>query len=205
MVEFALIAPTFFMLIFTMLDGGLLLFSANAVDNASTVGSNALAALGNNQTADFLTIKDMAQAGFGNSHLITLLKIQIDGLVTDPVYGFSLDPVTHQPLVMTTCAGGPSNRCENDYTVSEDSSGDVTVTLTDQVGGGSCSYTYPAVGSPGAFACPNMPWPPSSRNITDGTSSFAELSVSYTYNYFTGIAPPLALSSIKTLRLEPQS
>ncbi len=60
MVEFALVAPVFFFTIFAMIDGGFLLFSINAVDQATTVGSNSIAGLGKVSTADTTALQRMA-------------------------------------------------------------------------------------------------------------------------------------------------
>src|SRR5438105_14125861 len=47
LVEFALLAPLFFFVVFAAVNGGLLLYSKNAVDHAADVGMVTLAAEGN--------------------------------------------------------------------------------------------------------------------------------------------------------------
>lgn len=41
-----LVAPVFFFAVFAMMDGGLLLYSINALDQSTTIGSNSIAGLG---------------------------------------------------------------------------------------------------------------------------------------------------------------
>ena len=178
MVEFAVVAPVFFALIFAMVNGGLLLFSMNAVGNATTVGSNSLAAIGNKSTADVTSLTKMVAQGLGNTGLIAPGEVDVAKLVAS-ANGFATNP-DGSPQVSNTCGTPPTSACMNTYTVSN-VGGSITVTATN-----------------------STPYQPSSRNVQNGTSDFIELVVHYKYRFFFGIAPDLNLTATKTLRLEPQ-
>jgi Flp pilus assembly protein TadG len=50
-------------------------------------------------------------------------------------------------------------------------------------------------------------WPPTTRNVTSGSSDFAAVQVFFTYRWKSGIfapAPPVSLNSLFEIRLEPQ-
>jgi Flp pilus assembly protein TadG len=197
LVEFGLVAPIFFFTIFAMIDGGFLMFSINAVDQATTIATNSIASLGKVGTADITSMQGMrASAGLQTTNLISITEIDVEGLVTNASQdGFS----THAdgtPVILTGCTGGPGGvdgplECINKYQFG--SSGSITVLNP--------SYTAQCVsGDP--TGCP--PWPPSVRNVFNGQSSFVALKVNYTYRFLTGIAPLAQLSTTKTFRLEPQ-
>ncbi|HSP09928.1 MAG TPA: TadE family protein, partial [Candidatus Dormibacteraeota bacterium] len=105
MVEFALVAPVFFFVIFAMIDGGFLLFSVNSVDQATTIGSNAVAGLGKVSTADITTLQRMAtSSSLGTTSLITVSEIDVEELVTNPSGdGFTVDAVTGAPTIQADC------------------------------------------------------------------------------------------------------
>ena len=187
MVEFGLVAPVFFLLLFGMVDGGLLLFSQNAVDNASTVGVNAIASLGPVANADFQALTRMGQTGFADTGLITTGEVDVEGLANNPSGGF-LRNSDGTPKVDTSC---PTGACINRYTIKKDSGGNVVVTLLN--GSSPC-------GDPSG--CP--PWPPGARNVSPGTASYVGLVVNYQYRFFTGVSPAINFGEIKTFRLEPQ-
>ena len=186
MVEFALVAPVFFFVIFAMIDGGFLLFSVNAVDQATTVGSNSVAALGKLSTADTTSLTRMAaSSSLGATSLISISEVDIEQLQTNTTGdGFNVHS-DGTPAIQTGCSGGPSgvdgaNECINRYTMT---------------GFG----TNPTIALIGGTA----PWPPSARNVYNGQSDFVGLKVTYTYRFFTGISPVATLTTTKTFRLEP--
>jgi hypothetical protein len=189
MVEFALVAPVFFFVIFAMIDGGFLLFSVNAVDQATTVGSNSIAALGTATNADTLSLQRMAaSSSLGATSLISITRVDIEKLHTNATGdGFDVHS-DGTPQIQTGCSGGPTslvdgaNECINSYTMT---------------GFG----TSPTIALIGATA----PWPPSARDVYNGQSDFVGLKVTYTYRFFTGIAPQATLTTTKTFRLEPQN
>src|ERR1700680_4119191 len=99
LVEFALVAPVFLFTVFAMVDGGFLLFSVNAVDQATTVGSNAVAGLGRISTADITAMQRMAaSAGLETTSLVTVKEIDVEALVTnDTSDGFKVHPSDGTP------------------------------------------------------------------------------------------------------------
>jgi Flp pilus assembly protein TadG len=198
MVEFALVAPVFFFTIFAMIDGGFLLFSVNAVDQATTIGTNSIAGLGKLSTADITAMQRMAASpGLKSTSLITISEIDVEELVTNLTGdGFT----THSdgtPIVATGCTGGPTGvdgtlECVNEYAFV----GSGTSPTINVINGTCTSAVDPS-------QCP--PWPPSTRNVYNGQSSFVGLKVSYSYKFFTGVGGTFNLTTTKTFRLEPQN
>lgn len=190
------VAPVFFFAIFAMIDGGLLLYSINAVDQSTTVGSNSIAGLGLAGNADIASIQRMGSAGLQTTALVKVTEIDVEELVTNATNdGFS----THAdgtPMIQTGCAGGPSgvdgaNECVNRYTLSGS-----TVTVLNAWVSCASSTNDPS-------QCP--PWPPSVRDVVNGNSSFVGLKVAYTYHFFTDVGGSLNLTATKTFRLEPET
>jgi hypothetical protein len=186
------VAPLFFFALFAIVDGGLLLYSMNAVDQSATVGSNTVAAAGRDSLADINAVQKMAGAGLGNTSLVTVTEIQVMRLADSPAGGFQTNS-DGSPKVQTGCAGGPNGgQCVDRYSVTGGGSNPVVAVLN-----GSCA---PSVDQ---SQCP--PWPPAARNVASGTASYVGLKIFYTYHFFTGIAPQFSLTSTKTFRLEPQT
>src|ERR1017187_5289008 len=90
LVEFMIVAPVFFFVIFAMIDGGLLLYSINAVDQSTTVGSNSIAGLGLASNADIASIQKMATAGLQTTSLVKVTEIDVDELVTNATRGAAI-------------------------------------------------------------------------------------------------------------------
>ncbi len=196
LVEFMIVAPVFFFTIFAMIDGGLLLYSINAVDQSTTVGSNSIAGLGLASNADIASIQKMATAGLQTTALIKVTEIDVQELVTNATNdGFSVH-ADGTPKIQTGCAGGPTgvdgaNECVNRYTFSGSA-----VVATD-------AWSSCASSSGDPSQCP--PWPPSVRNVVNGLSSFVALKVSYSYRFFTDVGGNFNLTALKTFRLEPET
>jgi hypothetical protein len=192
MVEFALVAPIFFFGLFAIVDGGMLLYSMNAVDQAATVGANTIAAAGRDSLADINAVQKMVSAGLGSTTLISVSEIDVMQLVDNPAGGFSTNS-DGSPKVQTGCSGGPnSGQCVDRYTFTGSGS-NATVNVLD----GTCASSVDQ------SQCP--PWRPSARNVANGTSSFVGLKITYTYHYFFGSTSTFTLSTTKTFRLEPQT
>jgi TadE-like protein len=192
LVEFALVAPIFVLAVFAMVDGGLLLYSINTVDQAATVGSDTVAAAGRDSLADITAVQHMAAAGLGSTSLISITEIDVMRLADNPAGGFQTNP-DGSPAIQTGCSGGPNGgQCVDRYSFT---GGGSTPAVT--VINGTC----PATQDPSQ--CP--PWPPSARNVANGTSNFVGLKILYRYRYFTGVGSTLSLTATKTFRLEPQT
>ncbi|MBV8445754.1 MAG: pilus assembly protein [Candidatus Dormibacteraeota bacterium] len=209
LVEFALVAPVFFLLIFAMVDGGFLLYGVNAVDHAATIGSNELAALGNSDgstnTADFTALNKMASAGLTTTALIKITEIDVQELVPNSNGDGFKTNADGTPMVWTTSTSPTGVGCTGGPTDSEDGSGACTNQYAFNSSGayllaGAWSSCASSTGDPSQ--CP--PWPPGARDITAGQSSFVALKVSYTYTFFTDISGHLNLTTTKTFRLEPE-
>ena len=202
MAEFALAAPVFFFTIFAMIDGGFLLFSVNAVDQATTVATNSIAALGLVSTADITSMQRMAaSAGLESTHLITISEIDVEELVTNSTSDGFTTHADGTPVVQTGCSGGPTgvdgaNECIDEYKFGSSGPSPPIVVIN-----GADYTTQCASGDPSG--CP--PWPPSQRDITNGQSSFVGLKVSYSYKFLTGVAGTFNFNTTKTFRLEPET
>ena len=192
MVEFALVAPVFFFVIFAMIDGGFLLFSVNAVDQATTIGTNSIAALGKVSTADITAMQRIAASpGLRSTSLINVSEIDVEELVTNSTGdGFQLNS-DGTPQVQTGC-GSVSALCVDEYQFSGPGTNPTIVVFN-----GTCASSVDP------SQCP--PWPPSARDVYNGESSFVALKVSYSYRFFTGVTGTVNLTSTKTFRLEPQN
>ena len=78
-----LVAPVFFFAVFAMMDGGLLLYSINAVDQSATIGSDSIAGLGPASNADITALQRMAAGGLETTALIHVSEVDVEQLVTN--------------------------------------------------------------------------------------------------------------------------
>jgi Flp pilus assembly protein TadG len=104
-VEFALVTPVFLAALFGSLDGGLLLYSANAVNHATGLGMIVLAQEGSQGTADFDAVTAVRSGGFTSTGFARLDEVDIFLVHVDPVTG-AVTPDTN------SCSGNP---CYNRY------------------------------------------------------------------------------------------
>jgi Flp pilus assembly protein TadG len=195
-----IVAPVFFFAIFAMMDGGLLLYSINAVDQSATIGSNSIAGLGEASNADLTALQRMAAGGLETTALIHVSQVDVEELVTNSTHdGFS----THSdgtPVVQTGCANGPTgvdgiDECVDEYTFSG-SGPSASVVVVNAWASCASSTNDPS-------RCP--PWPPSVRDVINGQSSFVAIVVTYSYHFFTDIGGTFNLTATKTFRLEPET
>jgi hypothetical protein len=118
MVEFALVGPLFFVLLFGAVNCGLVLFSINAADQAANVGVQQLAALGDYlgtppagsnlpdpSNADDIALYEMQKVGLDSTGNTTVISYQVT----------KLDPSTLQTDVTSPCP------CVHAYTVATQS------------------------------------------------------------------------------------
>jgi Flp pilus assembly protein TadG len=186
------VAPVLFFALFAVVDGGMLLYSMNAVDQAATVGSNTVAAAGRDSVADITAVQRMIVAGLGSTSLATVQEIDVMQLADNSAGGFQTN-ADGTPKIQTGCSGGPNGgQCVDRYSFSGSGS-----SATVNVLNGTCPS------STDQSQCP--PWPPSARNVANGTSSFVGLRITYSYRYFFGANSTMTLSTTKTFRLEPQT
>jgi Flp pilus assembly protein TadG len=87
MVEFALVAPVFFAALFGALDGGLLMFSAGAVNHAAGEGMITIAQEGTSSTADTAAVTAMMSGGIAATGFATLDEVDIYLIHIDPTSG----------------------------------------------------------------------------------------------------------------------
>jgi Flp pilus assembly protein TadG len=192
MVEFALVAPVFFFVIFAMIDGGFLLFSVNAVDQATTIASNSIAGLGKVSTADITAMQRMAASpGLRSTSLVNVSEIDVEELATNSTGDGFQTNVDGTPMIQTGC-GSTGALCVNQYKFSGSGT-----TPTIVVFNGTCTSAVDP------SQCP--PWPPSARDVYNGESSFVGLKVTYSYHFFTGVGGTANLTTTKTFRLEPEN
>jgi Flp pilus assembly protein TadG len=105
MVEFALVAPVFFAALFGALDGGLLLYSANAVNHATGLGMIEVAQDGKAASADTAAVTAITSGGFGSTGFAKLDEVDI--------YLIHVDPATGTVTQDTNSCGGSA--CANRY------------------------------------------------------------------------------------------
>jgi Flp pilus assembly protein TadG len=177
LVEFALVGPIFFVVLFGALNAGLLMFSINAADQTANVGAHQLAALGdydgappagsglpNPSNADAIALDAMQRTGLDSAGTASALSYRIT----------KLDPTTLQPYYGSTNCTIAMGGCYEQYTVATQSwSGDW------------------AAGT-------------GQRNTASATADYVQLDVNYTYTWLmTGAS--LHLTATRVFRLEPQS
>jgi Flp pilus assembly protein TadG len=104
-VEFALVTPVFLAALFGSLDGGLLLYSANAVNHATGLGMIVLAQDGSKNTADTEAVAAVKSGGFTSTGFAQLDEVDIFMVHVDPVTG----AITQDA---NSCSGNP---CYNRY------------------------------------------------------------------------------------------
>jgi Flp pilus assembly protein TadG len=106
-VEFALVAPIFFGALFGTLDGGLMLFSANAIEHSAGIGLITVAQEGTASTADTDAVAAIKAQGFGSSGFAKVDEIDVFLVAVDPTTG-AVTPDTN------SCSGSP---CLNRYDI----------------------------------------------------------------------------------------
>jgi Flp pilus assembly protein TadG len=146
-VEFALVAPLFFGALFGGIDGGLLLFSANAVNHATGIGMITLAQEGNAIGTDTDAITAMEASGFASTGLAKVDEIDIylvhinqaTGVVTQDTNSCSgnpcIDKYTALGVPIGTVVWPPGSRSTNSSSLT-----DMGITLK-------CHYSYLAFNS----------------------------------------------------------
>jgi TadE-like protein len=178
MVEFALVGPLFFVLLFGAVNCGLVLFSINAADQAANIGVQQLAALGdydgappagsnlpNPSNADDIALYEMQQVGLANTGNASVVSVRITQLSS--------------PSLTDACATAD---CFHLYTVATKSwSGNWYPGGTDSLGN------------------------PVNRNTTSTDADYIRLDVTYSYQWLFGAGPALQLTASRVIRLEPQS
>jgi Flp pilus assembly protein TadG len=177
LVEFALVGPVFFVVLFGALNAGLLMFSVNAADQTANVGAHQLAALGdyvgsppagsslpNPTTADAIALEAMQRTGLNSAGTASAVSYRIT----------KLDPTTLQPYYNGTNCTVAMGGCYWVYTVSTASwSGDW------------------AAGT-------------GQRNTASATADYVRLDVNYTYSWLIGVGVS-HFTATRVFRLEPQS
>ena len=104
MIEFALVAPLLFTVLFGAIDGGFFMYAKNTVDRASEVGMNSIAAAGVAPSADGDAIAAMRNAGLGSGALVQVTEIDVDEMAYSAgVYS-----------LVSNCVNGAS-ACSNPY------------------------------------------------------------------------------------------
>jgi Flp pilus assembly protein TadG len=204
MVEFALVMPVFFAAIWGIINGGLLLYSMNAVAHSAQIGSMSIAASGDVPNTDILGVQRMAQAGLGTTALVTVTEIDVEELENSPTGGYQTS--NGSPVIQTGCAGARgtfagTGDCVDRYSFT-DNAGSVTVNVLDP----GCTASVDV------SQCP--PWTPESRSVSNDLTgqsptgsgcSYVELVVSYHFNFFGAPAGDIQLTSRSDFRLEPQT
>jgi hypothetical protein len=203
MVEFALVMPIFIGALWALINGSLLLYSANAVSHSASVGGNSIAASDDAQNADMLGIQRMAGAGLGTTALVSVSEIDVEELQDSASGGYATS--AGAPVIQNTCSGVggsfPSGDCVDRYTFSGSGSS-LTVTALD----GTCT---PAVDP---SECP--PWAPESRVVSNDAAgqsaagvgaSYIQLVIRYRFTFFATGSTGLNLTSTTIFRLEPET
>lgn len=178
MTEIGLIAPIVLMLLLGVVEVGLLFFSVGTARFAAGDAGRVLAEAGDAWDADNQAIQAMKQTGVGQRGLVAITDINIFKAAN--IGG------TYQ-LDTTSSCNGTAGGCQNHY--------DIMGTLRN------------GTGSPCAPLPDCPPWSPTARNVTNGSTDFAGVTLSYQYVWKSGSfigAPPVTLTSTYYVRLEPQ-
>ncbi len=188
-IEFALVAPLFFLSFFGIINGGLLLYSVNALQHATDVGAAEIGAQGDftqgTSNADQLGLQQMEKSGLDNVLLakVSMITVQEED-ATSSGTGETLTPDTRGCGKTGAGVGYP---CEMQYTFN------------------------PASGTPSGWACTGTcNWPPDAPRPTvqgpglGGTPAYALLKVNYTFSSI-GNLTNFTLTASVVFRMEPQS
>jgi Flp pilus assembly protein TadG len=176
MVEFALVAPVFFAALFGALDGGLLMFSAGAVNHATGTAMISVAQDGKSASADTAAVQAMMAGGAAAIGFAKLDEVDIYLIHIDPTTG----AVTQD--TSTSCNGVA---CVDRYSYTASNN---TVNLLNPL-------------SPGGGA----PWPPGNRDTAAETVTNIGITVKCHYNYLAFSSAQLSITQTRYFRLEPTS
>jgi Flp pilus assembly protein TadG len=182
-VEFAIVAPLFFFLFFTVISGGIFLFSRGSIQHAANEGSVQWAIQGSNSVADADAFTAMDSGGLDNTLLTTVTEVTLQEESQSPTTG-ALSPAMN-------CGTSGTLLCEDVY---ERSVGSTTLT--------------PIAG----WITPTDNWPPAVRADSENGEggglgdppSFARLTIYYKYATIGNVAS-FSLTADVVFRLEPQS
>ena len=182
MVEFALVAPVFFVALFGALDGGLLMFSAGAVNHATGTGMITVAQEGTTTSADADALTAMMAGGVAALGFAKLDEVD--------VYLIHIDPTTG---AVTQDANSCGVACLDRYGWN----------------GAAATVLNPVTGSVGCLASNVLtcvpPWPPGSRNTGSGNLTNIGITVKCHYNYLAFNSTQLNIAQTRYFRLEPTS
>lgn len=191
--EFAIIAPLFFFLFFTVINGGLFLFVRNSVQHAANAGAAEIAAEGDTPAdGDQIAIQAMNLAGLSNTVLTTVTSITLQR--EDPG---TVGSGTYTPD--TSCGSSGSSACLDTYTAADGVPTNSPCNLT-----GTATSTPPLC----IFPSPTEIWTPSDRNVGQGqglaaSPDYALLTVNYKFTAIGGFASFTETATV-LFRLEPQ-
>jgi TadE-like protein len=190
MVEFALVAPLFFLTLFGAINAGLLLFSVNAASHSAEVGMVTLADEGTLSGADTHAITNLRDAGLGVTSLAAIDEIDI--------------------YRVYECFGGlPSAQCsaQPDGTlVAESNSNTASYNIRCYVNGAAAGTS---TRFDGTTCTTSTLWTPGMRTQAAGPNgknlTNIGLTIRYHFSYIGLKYPQLPLSETRYFRLEPQS
>ncbi len=183
MVEFALVAPVFFAALFGALDGGLLMFSAGAVNHATGVGMITVAQEGQTTSADNDAVQAMMTGGVAATGFAKLDEVDL--------YLINIDPNSGVVTQDTNSCGG--------------------LACLDRYGwnGSAATVLNPVTGSAGCLASDYLncvpPWPPGSRSTTGTNLTNIGITLKTHYSYLAFPNAQLNISQTRDFRLEPTS
>ncbi|HYA01084.1 MAG TPA: TadE family protein [Candidatus Binatia bacterium] len=205
MVEFALVAPVFFFLLFSIMNAGLFLYARNAIQHAADLGVAAIAAEGRcsgaggicaanplncptgnpSNVADEVGICRMDNAGLTTTALVTVTEIDVWRIQQTLTPG--------QPSVtVSTCDANGNNPGSGSQPCNDVNDPSLC--------GGPCEDIYQANGS-----VVSEPWPATSRDAsTNEGPDFVRLVIKYEYTAF-GAGFQFSLTTSNVFRLEPET
>lgn len=106
-VEFALVAPIFFVLFYTVFNGGLFLYSRVGLQDSAQTGALTVAAKGRAVDADTTAVSRMQQGALGSSSLVTVTEIDI----------YKMTRAADGTVSEATGCNGTGSSCRNRYTL----------------------------------------------------------------------------------------
>lgn len=182
MVEFALVAPIFFALVFGVVDGGLCLFSVNAAGNTANRGAEMIAAYGN----------------------FTNIVAPATGPTTPPLDNADTHAVQ---LMAHSGLGGVGLSKATDYWIFKtDATGNLvqdTVKCPDALAGRPANICYDHFDASGNWDTASN-WLPVSRSVSSSSADYAELEIDYSYQWFFGTHAQIPMKATRYFRIEPQ-
>ena len=211
MVEFALVAPLFFFMVFGIIEFGIMMFDVTTTRFAAGEAARVEAQVG--QGSKPCTAVEGCPTIYNGANARTTCEADCQAIVAahaTALGGIKLEQINYvdvQQITACTGTGTPISSCASSGTFVPTSS-----TSCERYNWDGSRYTGSAGSCPAdanPVTCPVASgYPAACRNVRAGQMDYLQVNINFTYNWITGmfqaIARPPTLESKFIVRLEPQ-